>query len=191
MRQRIRAAALDLISARGFHATSMRELAQAVGIEPASLYYHYASKQDLLHALFDQIMDDLLETLQQAERPGQPPRERLVAVVRAHVMFHIARRKEAFVSHSELRSLTAANRRLIVAKRDRYEAIVRSLLQSGVDDGQFRIEDIEVTATSLLVMCSGVADWIRPNGRLRPAAVADIYARLALRLVGLEVTSAD
>lgn len=186
MRERIRSAAIDLFAAKGFHGTSVRDLAQAVGIEAASLYYHFPSKQDLLLSLFDQIMDDLLDRMRTASGGAGDPLQRLVAVLRGHVLYHIAHRKEAFVSHSELRSLTPSNRRLIVAKRDRYEKALRELLEAGVASGDFHVDDVPVTATTLLVMCSGVSDWIQPRGRLGADDVAALYTTMVLRLVGAE-----
>ena len=140
MRERILQSAVELFAARGFHGTSVRDLAQAVGIEAASLYYHFPSKQVLLHVLFDQIMNELLDTLRLATLAGGPPPQRLPGVARAHVAFHIARRKETFVSRSELRSLLPAHRRLIVAKRDGYEHAVRELLAEGVALATFRLK---------------------------------------------------
>lgn len=183
MRGRIRSAAVDLFAAKGFHGTSVRDLAQAVGVEAASLYYHFPSKQDLLFDLFDRIMDDLLRLLRVALEPAGSPSDRLRAVVHSHVLYHIMQRKEAFVSHSELRSLTPDNLKRIVAKRDRYEGAIRTLLESGVAVGEFDVRDLPVAANALLSMCSGVADWIKPRGRLQAEQMADLYSAMALRLV--------
>lgn len=184
MRGRIRSAAVDLFAAKGFHGTSVRDLAHAVGVEAASLYYHFPSKQDLLFDLFERIMDDLLELLHAALAAAGSPSDRLRAVVHSHVLYHITRRKEAFVSHSELRSLTPANLKRIVLKRDRYESAIRALLDAGVVAGEFNVPDLPVAANALLSMCSSVADWIKPRGRLQAEQMADLYGALAMRLVG-------
>lgn len=181
--ERILNAALASFKARGYHGTPVRELAQAVRIEVASLYYHYPSKQHILFALFERIMDPLLDGLGAAMATGATPEEQLRAAVRFHVLFHIASQDEAFVSHSELRSLSAPNLQCIIAKRDRYEHMIRTLLATGVRTGDFEIDDIKLTSIAILVMCSGVSDWFARQGRLTANKVADRYADLAVRLV--------
>jgi AcrR family transcriptional regulator len=89
----------------------VRDLAQAVRIETASLYYHFPSKQEILLDLFDRTMDALVDGLERAAATGSSPEEWLRAAVRFHVLFHVERQDEAFISHSELRSLTAENRK--------------------------------------------------------------------------------
>ena len=180
---RILNAALALFKARGYHGTPVRELARSVRMEVASLYYHFPSKQEILFALFERIMDALLDGVNSAMAGAASPEERLRAAVRFHVLSHTARQDEAFISHSELRSLSAQNRRRIIAKRDRYERMIRAVLTDGVRAGKFEIDDARLTCTAILVMCSGVADWFAGQGRLSADRVADRFADLAMRLV--------
>ena len=180
---RIRAAAIALVRSRGYHGTSVREIAKAVKIEPASLYHHYSSKQAILVDLFSRPMDAMLEGIDVAVVGASTPRDQLRAAVRFHVLFHIARQDESFITHSELRSLTPRNQRMMIAKRDQYERKIRALLEAGVESGDFQIPDVKVTTIALLMMCSGVADWFTRRGRLAPAALADRYADMAMRLV--------
>ena len=181
--ERIREASIALFKARGYHGTSVRALAEAVGVEAASLYHHFPSKQEILRDIFDRAMDDMLAGLERALGTTANHENRLRAVVRFHVLFHIERQDEAFISHSELRSLTAAHRKRTNAKRDRYESLLREFLRSGQKAGAFAIEDLRLTTIVILTLCSGVADWFTKHGRLSAAAVADAYAELVLRLV--------
>jgi len=72
----IHAAALELFSSRGYEKTSLREIAEQVGITKASLYYHYSSKQELLQAIIGTFFDDLNDVFEQiAEQPWSPERE--------------------------------------------------------------------------------------------------------------------
>src|SRR5262244_652290 len=92
---RILRAATTLFRGRGYHGTSMRTLARGLRMEPASLYYHFPSKQEILFAILDRTLDDLLEGLERAVAAAEGPRERLRAAVRFHVLFHAHRRQEA------------------------------------------------------------------------------------------------
>lgn len=182
---RIRTAAIALFRDRGYHGTSIRELATAVQMEPASLYYHFPSKQALLVELFDRTMDALIDGLQHSVVGWTGAEDRLSAALRFHVRFHTDHRDEAQVSHSELRALEPANLERIVAKRDRYERLMRDLLAAGVDEGCFEIADVRLLAKAVLMMCSGVSDWFEAGGRLSPADIAEGYVDMVLRMVAV------
>ena len=181
--ERIRKAGIALFKRYGYHGTSVRALADAVGMEAASLYHHFPSKQKLLADLFDRIMDELLEGQRQALAHDDGFEQRLRNFVRFHVLYHIDRQDEAFVSHSELRSLSTANRKRITAKRDRYEHTLRSFLAGGVEAAEFEIHDVPIMTIAILTMCSGVSDWFTGRGRLTAEEVADEYAGIVLGLV--------
>lgn len=86
----IHRAAVDLFSSQGYDKTSLREIAEQVGITKASLYYHYSSKQELLRAIVGTFLDDVFAVLRQVEDlPWSPEKERellaaYVDVVIAH-----------------------------------------------------------------------------------------------------------
>jgi AcrR family transcriptional regulator len=181
--ERILRAATALFRERGYHGTSMRTLARGLRMEAASLYYHFPSKQEILFAILDRTLDDLLAGLDRAVAAADGHRERLRAAVRVHVLFHAHRRHEAFLSHSELRSLTLANLRRVLAKRDQYEHVLRGLLTAGVRAGVFDVPDVKLAAMAVLTMCTGVATWFSEGGRLAPAAIADRYVEMILRSV--------
>jgi AcrR family transcriptional regulator len=184
---RVRRTAIALFRQRGYHGTPMRALARTLRMEAGSLYYHVPSKQQLLFEILDRTLDDLLDGLQEATARAAGPVARLRAAVRFHVLFHALRRDEAFVSHSELRSLTPRNLRRVVDKRDRYERAVRDLLAAGVRREAFAVADVRLAAMAILTMCTGVAAWFSESGRLRPDAIADRYADMVLSLVGADL----
>ncbi len=178
---RILRAATALFCERGYHGTSVRTLARELRLETASLYYHFHSKQEILFAILDRTLDDLLDGLRRAVAAADGAESQLRAAVRFHVVFHARRRQEAFVSHSELRSLTPANLRRVVAKRDEYEQVFRGVLGAGVRSGAFRVPDVKVAAMAILSMCTGVATWFADGGRLAPEAIAGRYVELIVR----------
>ena len=181
--ERILRAAVVLFRERGYHGSSMRTLARALRMEVASLYYHFRSKQEILFAILDRTLDDLLAGVGRAVASADGPEARLRAAVRFHVLFHTDSQHEAFLSHSELRSLTQANRRLVLTRRDEYERVFRGLLASGVRAGVFQVADVRLTAMAILTMCTGVATWFADGGRLSPEAIADRYVEMIMKSV--------
>jgi AcrR family transcriptional regulator len=181
--ERILRAAIVLFRERGYHGSSMRTLARALRMEAASLYYHFRSKQEILFAILDRTLDELLAGVGRAVASADGPEARLRAAVRFHVLFHTDSQHEAFLSGSELRSLTHANLRLMLTRRDEYERVFRGLLASGVRAGVFQVADVRLTAMAILTMCTGVATWFSDGGRLAPEAIADRYVEMIMKSV--------
>ncbi len=176
----IYSAAVRLISERGYHGMSFRALASEVGLQMSSLYYHFPSKQDLMMAIMSRTMADLGGTVEAAIDGIDDPMERLAAAIRGHVLFHAHRRMEAFVTDSELRAIEPANRTAMVQKRDEYEGIFKRLLEEGIRAGAFRPHDVSLATYAVMAMCTGMAVWYRPEGRLSLEEIADAYASLFL-----------
>lgn len=181
----LRHAALDLFVERGFHGTSMRDIALRAGTSVSHLYYYHPSKDDILEAMMVAIVDDLLALLGEAlAAAGDDPADRLRAVVEAQVRFHCERRAEAFVGRSELRSLDGEKRAHVVARYDRVTALFRAVVDDGVRLGRFDCDDRKEATSAILSMCNGVSTWYSRTGRLTPATIAGRYAGLVLRMVG-------
>ena len=173
-------AAVDLMFERGYHGTSLRDVARVVGVQMSSLYYYHESKQALLVAIMEKTTADLIAVVAEAMEGAGSPRERLVAGIRAHVMFHATRRKENFVADSEIRSLEPEERATIVAMRERYEQLFRDVLKEGAASGAFVDVDVSVTLAGLFAMLNGVATWYRPRGRMSLPEIADQYCTIFL-----------
>ena len=153
-----------------------------MGLRMSSLYYHFPSKQDLLAEIMTRSMQDLIATVERAvaAAKGDGPEQELRAAIRGHILFHAERRKEAFVLDNELRGLKPGGRDLVIKLRDRYEQIFADILRDGALQGGLRIRDLRLTVFALLAMCTGVAVWYQPGGRLSLKQIADIYTDLAL-----------
>jgi AcrR family transcriptional regulator len=178
-------AALNAFYRYGYHGTSVRDIASGAGVTVAALYYHFASKQDILLYVLRQAMEATVDTIRAARDSGRPePAFQLAAMMRAHVLYHTEHHVEAFVGNNELRSLDGAARRSVVQLRDEVEAIFREVVNAGVHDGSFATAaTTDETVRALLAMTIHVAAWYQP-GPLTPSEIADRYEALALQLVG-------
>jgi AcrR family transcriptional regulator len=183
--EQILLAALQCFVAKGYHGTSVRDIAARAGISVPGLYHHVASKMALLERLMDETMDDLnLQTESALAAAVADPVERLGAVVVAHVRFHCERPEESFVGNSELRSVGGAFRRRLIAKRDRQQAYFAEPILEGAETGLFRVPRPHETARAIASMCTAVATWYRRDGPLSADAIVSMYRGLALMTVG-------
>jgi AcrR family transcriptional regulator len=182
----IREVALGLFAEQGYAATSMRAIAAAVGIEPASLYHHFRSKEDIVWDLTSTAWEELEATVA-AELDGlerATPVDRLRAFVRAHVAFHGRFAASARLVNLNLDALGPHRRRVVVERRDRYEQRLRRILEAGQAQGAFRIATVEISSMALLQCCSSVALWFDADGPMSLDAIAAEFETVALRIVG-------
>jgi AcrR family transcriptional regulator len=176
--------ALTVFAAKGYHGASIREIAARAGVSVAGIYHHFPSKQHLLDRLMDDTMDALIDRTEAAlADAGDCPVERLSAAVATHVRFHVEFQQRSFVGNSELRSLVSPARERVLRKRDRQSSFFESAVRSGAAEGVFDVAFPADTARAIVTMCTAVASWYRPAGRLTPEALVDRYVALALRLV--------
>lgn len=185
--QTIIAAAVDNFQARGYHGTSIRDIARDAGMTPASIYHHFPSKQHILQHIMEAVMKEVIARTNAALiRAGNTPTEQLDALMRAWALFHTQRRAEALIGASEIRSLDDVGHRIVVALRDQQEQMFREIIDRGVAEGSFTTPYPREAARAIINMGYSIASWYRPDGSLSPDEMAERYAALALGTVGAQ-----
>ena len=178
VREKVLAAAVHLFAEYGYHAATMRDIARMAGIQAASIYYHYANKQALLVEIMDTHMQRLNANLERIVARQDIVQQRLYEAVANHIRLHTTYKSEFFIIDTEIRALEGENRGYILALRDRYEALLQRLLSEGMEQGILRQIDIKVSSYAIIAMCTEVARWFRPGGRLSVQEVIDIYSQM-------------
>lgn len=179
---RVRAAAMQLFTAHGFAAVSMRQIAAEVGVQAGALYLYTPNKQTLLFDLLYGQMRGAVEALQRAKLSG-PPDQQLEQFVRCHFQYHMAQVEGGFIPYTELRNLTPQNYEKVEEMRRVYEAALERLVIAGRDAGVFEVADSKLTTLVLISILNGVLSWYRPGGRLTLAQVEDHYSDLICKAV--------
>ncbi|MBL0716087.1 MAG: TetR family transcriptional regulator [Desulfosarcina sp.] len=180
MKDTITAVAIDLFYRKGYFATSVSEMAGQCGIQKASIYYHYASKENILFHIQQVTMNELTAGLRGHLEGLTDVEERMRAAVRSHVRFHLNRQKETFIANSELRGLTPEHYLEIVNERDQYEQIFQQIIREGCETGVFAAADVKILSYAILTLCNAGAIWFKPGGRMPVDAIADIYEKFVL-----------
>ena len=178
VREKVLAAAVQLFAKYGYHAAPLRDIARIAGIQAASIYYHYTNKQALLVEIMETHMQQLNSNLEHIVLQQGSVQQRLHAAIANHIRLHTTYKSEFFIIDTEIRALEGENRNHILSLRDRYEALLQDLLQEGMDQGVFRPSDVKVSSYAIIAMCTEVAAWFRPGGRLTVQQVIDIYSQM-------------
>jgi AcrR family transcriptional regulator len=185
LRADIIAAATRVFSERGYHGASMSDVADALGMRKASLYHHVRKKEDLLFAIHEQLIDELIEETERVTVSGGTPSAKLHDVLLVSMRFVARNRDAVTVFLQERRAVTGDERwESLVAKRDRYERMVSGIIADGVAGGDFVDLPPEIAARGVLAMANWGYTWFQPEGRLTAEEVAETFAAIALS--GLE-----
>jgi AcrR family transcriptional regulator len=181
--QRLLEAAAEAFAARGFHATTTRDIASRAGLSPAGVYVHFASKEDLLFQLSREGHEVARDLLVDAARTAGSPTGALRAIMRTFARWHAEHFRVARIVQYEFSNLTPQHREAVLGLRKEIDAVVRDVITAGVAAGEFAVDDVADTALALLSMAVDVARWYDPEIKRTPAAIGETYADLGLRLV--------
>ncbi len=184
LRADIIAAATRVFSQRGYHGASMSDVADELGMRKASLYHHVRKKEDLLFAIHEQLIDELIDETERVTASGGTPSEKLHDVLVVGMRFVARNRDAVTVFLQERRAVTGERWESLVAKRDLYERMVSGIIADGVAGGDFVDLPPEIAARGVLAMANWGYTWFQPEGRLTAEEVAETFAAIALS--GLE-----
>jgi AcrR family transcriptional regulator len=174
-------AAARLFWTKGYASTTTREIAALLGVQKASLYHHVARKEDLLYEICVASLEHIRKAVHAAVEAVPDPLERIRTLIRAHVAAMLVDQDKHSTMLTELRALSPDRRAEIVALRDAYEKLVRSVLDRAQRAGVIR-DDIPVKylSVSLLNLMNWAIFWFQRDGDLSPVQLGDLFVTLYL-----------
>lgn len=179
-REEILEAAAQIFSQKGYHGTSMQDIALAVNLQKASLYHHISSKQELLLALLNEALDLLIQRITKVVNEPGAPEDKLRAAMCIYLETLTEYQDLAVVLLLEHRSLEPEYQNLHFPKRDAFEGIWRDLIQEGIEQGVFTCAHPSLTARALLGVMNWTITWYRKEGVLTAQEISEQVADLFL-----------
>lgn len=180
---RLLEAAAEAFAARGFHATSTRDIASRAGLSPAGVYVHFASKEELLFQISRTGHLAARDMLVAAADGAASATDALRSIMGTFARWHAEHHRVARIVQYEFGNLTPEHRDAVLMLRKEIDAVVRGVVTEGVASGEFVVDDVPDTTLALLSMVVDVARWYDPDIRRTPEAIGAAYADLGLRLV--------
>jgi TetR/AcrR family transcriptional regulator, cholesterol catabolism regulator len=188
-RDRIVAAAVDLFYRQGYERTTLEEVADALNVTKPFIYAHFASKADLLAEICSRAIRHVHGALNQILTQADTCAERLERIVREFLLAVLDNQPHAVIYSREETELKPADRDAINGLRRSFDRKLVELLEAGVQAGEFKIQDIGVTALAIGGIVGWAPVWYRPNGRLGKAELTQKLAALVLNMVQAGPTS--
>lgn len=174
-RNEILDASAQIFSRKGYHGTSMQDIADAVNLQKASLYHHVSSKQEILFELLSRGLQILTDRVEDAILSSDSPDERLRRAIGAYLIALTEHQELTSVLLLEYRSLEPSYHGRHIKERDRFEQIWRDLIEVGVDEGIFSCEHPSLSARALLGVMNWTVTWYRVDGPMSAREIADQF----------------
>src|SRR5215210_7940567 len=177
-KEQIYSTARSLFSERGYHATTVRDIARELNMQGGSLYAHIESKEEVLWELVSRAASQFLEAVEPIVESAAPPTDKLREMVRAHVAVVADNVEDATVFLHEWKFLGELRCDGIADHRDRYEKLYRRVIKEGIEAGEFASGDPKMAAMMVLSTVNWIPQWYKPSGPLSPQEVADSFSEL-------------
>ncbi len=176
-REMIADVAVRLFSEHGYTGTTMRDIAEAVGVLPGSLYAHIESKETLLLEIVSDGIARFLAIEQALEASVDSPEARLRKAIRAHVDVVAEDPQHSLVVFHQWRFLSEPNRASAVAMRRRYANAFVKIVEDGKSSGVFSPRlDTRITVFGILGALNWIPEWYSDKGAASAGEIADKLA---------------
>jgi AcrR family transcriptional regulator len=168
--------AVNVFAGKGFHATSMREIARESGLSLAGIYHYVSGKTELLFLIQDRCFSQVIAGAREAVAREIGPAERLRAFIHHHIEFFAAHMAEMKVLSHEEDELTGTMRAQVRNRKREYVDLLAELLDEVSTSGVNR----QVAAYALFGMMNWIYTWYKPTGAVPPDRLADDLTHLFL-----------
>lgn len=180
----------QLFASRGYHATGLAELCEANQLGRGALYHYISSKEDLLAAIHDRVMDEVMAGAQRVAGTGGTPSGQL-EMHGAELLDVIHRYPDhVWVFLHEFPALTGERAERFRARRADYEGLIEAVLGAGVASGEFGAIDPWLAARAWFGMHNYTYLWLKPDGPLSARDVATPFASIFLHGIAADSTTA-
>lgn len=177
--QAIIATAVDLFARRGFGATSLDDIAEALGASKAALYYHIRNKEEILRQIFLTVLTVSEEPLRQIVESALSPQEKLCRAIEHQTAVAADRSPAMTVFYREQPHLTGPFAKEIILRKKAYERYFEQIIEEGQAAGVFLADiDAKIATFGLLGMCNWLSQWYRVGGQYAPREIAAMFERM-------------
>ena len=167
-----------LFAYRGYHSTSMREIARELGMNQSSLYHYFASKQDILFTLMNDAMDDVLAILEEISSTDLLPEDRLNRVLSFYTQYYAGDQERLILLINEMNSLNEEYRSILVGKQRRYVQLIKSILEELAAQDKIKQIDPAIATFAFFGMVHYTIKWYHKDGPVSLEQLADAFVEI-------------
>lgn len=174
------AKAAKLFREKGFSATSMRDLAEHVGVEAASLYNHISSKAEILQEICFKVANNFLSHIEEVDAAHDSSISKVEAILRFHIQQMIDNYEEVYVSDREWKHLTDPYLSNMQGQRRAYRQRIASIIEQGIQRCEIKTIDAPTVVLIMLHAVSGIESWHRSKKKIEPKMLEDNMVQILI-----------
>ena len=160
---------------RGYHGASVDEIASALEMTKGNLYYYFKNKEEILFACHDYSLDRMLALMSEVLESAATPDAKLRRLVMAFV--HTTLDELQGISlWLDPEALSPPLLRRIIAKRDQFDHVMRSIIQQGIDQGAFAAGDPKMIQLAIMGAVNWISKWFDPEGPMTSEQIGDAFS---------------
>jgi AcrR family transcriptional regulator len=167
-------AALRAFRERGYHATTLEDIAEHLGVRKTALYHYFPDKEAILYECHRESLSEIDRLTKEARKLDRAS-EALAHVIREHVRV-MTDTLEGSPLAFEVTALAPERQREVIAARDRYERQLRKIIDEGIKSGEFRPVNSKIAVFAILGAINWIARWYRPEGSLQAPELGSEFA---------------
>jgi len=168
----------QLFAHRGYHHTSMREIARELGMNQSSLYHYFTSKEDILFRLMDNAMDEVLGELEEIYAKDLSAEDKLKKVLHSYIRSYAGDQERLILLVNEMNSLTESSRFILVDKQRQYVRLIKSILKGMFEQEKMREIDPAVATFAFFGMVHYTIKWYHKDGPITVDELARLFVEI-------------
>jgi AcrR family transcriptional regulator len=170
-----------LFAYRGYHHTSLREIARELGMNQSSLYHYFTSKEDVLFGLMNDAMNKVLGKLEEIYASELSAEDKLKMVLHSYIQSYAGDQERLILLVNEMNSLTETNRLILVDKQRQYVQLIKSILKELVYEDKMKEIDASVATFAFFGMVHYTIKWYRKDGPITLDQLTRLFVEIFTR----------
>jgi len=170
-----------LFAYRGYHHTSMREIARELGMNQSSLYHYFTSKEDVLFRLMNDAMDEVLRELEEIYASELEAEDKLKRVLHSYIRSYAGDQERLILLVNEMNSLTDTKRLILVDKQRQYVRLIKSILKELVEEDKMKEIDASLATLAFFGMVHYTIKWYHKDGPITLDELARLFVEIFTR----------
>lgn len=172
--------ATTLFRKKGFPATSMREIAEAIGVEAPSLYNHITSKSDILKEICFRVARQYMGNLREEELKNDSCLAKMEQIIRFHIMMMVDEYETVYIADHEWRHLPEPFMGEFKLQRRNYRSRLAAIIEEGIRRGEIREVHPMITVHTILSAINGIDNWQRSGKKIDPKLLEDNMTQMLI-----------
>jgi len=189
--QKIQLTAGRLFWRKGYLGTTIDDIAKAAKVNKATIYYYFKNKDFLLYEVISTAMKTVMDLTLPVADSNLAPKEKLIIILTNLIQWQLSQTGMAGIAQVEQKNLSLRLRRKSIALRDKYEEIIRDIMEKGVKQDEFYIADIKLASMFVLGMVNSIAHWYKPKKRLSSEEIASEATEFIIKALSANKDQSD